>query len=49
MSIREAQAGGEAEEVSHTVAAAVFMVLPALLLAAAVHRVAVRSVAAVQH
>ncbi len=35
LSMKEAQAGGEAEELSHMAAAAIFMALPALALAAA--------------
>jgi multiple sugar transport system permease protein len=38
LSMKEAQAGGEAEELSHMAAAAVFMALPAVLLAAVVQR-----------
>lgn len=45
LSMKEAQAGGEAEELSHMAAAAVFMAVPALLLAAAVHRLIARSFA----
>lgn len=43
LSMKEAQAGGEAEEISHMAAAAVFMALPALALAAVVHRHIARS------
>ncbi len=49
LSMKEAQAGGEAEELSHMAAAAVFMAIPAVLLAVAVHRFIARSVAAMQH
>ena len=48
LSMKEAQAGGEAEELSHMAAAAVFMAVPALLLAAAVQRFIGRSIAALQ-
>ncbi len=43
LSMKEAQAGGEAEELAHLSAAAVFMAVPALLLAAFVHRLLARS------
>ncbi|MFT3672876.1 carbohydrate ABC transporter permease [Aestuariivirga sp.] len=48
LSMKEAQAGGEAEELSHMAAAAVFMAVPALVLAAAVQRFIGRSIAALQ-
>jgi ABC-type glycerol-3-phosphate transport system permease component len=46
LSMKEAQAGGEAEELTHMAAAAVFMALPALALAAAIQRLLGRSLAA---
>ena len=45
LSMKEAQAGGEAEELAHLAAAAVFMAMPAVLLAAAVHRFLGRNLA----
>ena len=47
--MKEAQAGGEAEELTHMAAAAVFMGLPAVVLATAVHRLLARSLAAVRY
>jgi len=49
LSMKEAQAGGEAEELSHMAAAAVFMAVPALILSVALHRALARSVAAMRH
>ncbi len=49
LSMKEAQAGGEAEELTHMAAAAVFMALPAVVLATAVHRLLARSLAAVRY
>lgn len=46
LSMKEAQAGGEAEELSHMAAAAVFMALPALALAATLQRLIGRNLAA---
>jgi len=43
ISIKEAQAGGDAEELSHMAAASVLMALPALALAAAIQRHIARS------
>jgi ABC-type glycerol-3-phosphate transport system permease component len=48
LSMKEAQAGGEAEELAHLAAASVFMALPALALASAVHRFLGRSLAALR-
>ena len=45
LSMKEAQAGGEVEELAHLAAAAVFMVIPGVLLAAAVHRFLGRNLA----
>jgi multiple sugar transport system permease protein len=48
LSMKEAQAGGETEELSRMAAAAVFMALPALALAMAVNRLIARSLASVR-
>lgn len=48
LSMKEAQAGGEGEELAHMAAASVLMAMPALAIAAAVQRVLARSIAAVQ-
>ncbi|MFM8746650.1 MAG: carbohydrate ABC transporter permease [Aestuariivirga sp.] len=45
LSMKEAQAGGEAEELSHMAAAVILMALPALAPAAAVHRLIASSLA----
>lgn len=48
LSMKEAQVGGEPEELAHMSAAAVFMALVALTLASTVRRLLARSLAAVQ-
>jgi multiple sugar transport system permease protein len=45
LSMKEAQAGGDAEEMAHMAAAAVFMALPAFAFAAATQRLLARSLA----